>query len=238
MGMLQSCTKTSNYSQKYSPETLHSLPSDSLSVRTRSGVPFVIWYSEAYPVLLIHCLVCDIALSHTVWQLGSFALWLGHIDDLVQDCSSSIANALELALWLWYIDGLVQDCCNSIADALELLQSCTKPSTYLSFCMMEIMHLTLANRIHFRAFYLHLKWDMRLHIVCELEIWSIVNMYNCYIVCNMVLWLSHYARNHLYKTTLTHWGWDKMADISQMTSSNFILLDEDILLKVCSYGSN
>ena len=29
------------------------------------------------------------------------------------------------------IDGLVQDCSNSIANALELLQSCTKPSTYI-----------------------------------------------------------------------------------------------------------
>ena len=28
----------------------------------------------------------------------------------------------------WYIDGLVQDCSNSIAKALELLQPCTKPS--------------------------------------------------------------------------------------------------------------
>ena len=27
-----------------------------------------------------------------------------------------------------YVDGLVQDCSNSIANALELLQSCTKPS--------------------------------------------------------------------------------------------------------------
>ena len=27
------------------------------------------------------------------------------------------------------INGLVQDCSNSIANALELLQSCTKPST-------------------------------------------------------------------------------------------------------------
>ena len=27
-----------------------------------------------------------------------------------------------------YFDGLVQDCSNSIANALELLQSCTKPS--------------------------------------------------------------------------------------------------------------
>ena len=27
-----------------------------------------------------------------------------------------------------YVDGLVQDCSNSIANALELLQSCAKPS--------------------------------------------------------------------------------------------------------------
>ena len=27
-----------------------------------------------------------------------------------------------------HIDGLVQDCSNSVAGALELLQSCTKPS--------------------------------------------------------------------------------------------------------------
>ena len=28
-----------------------------------------------------------------------------------------------------HTDGLVQDCSNSIANAMELLQSCTKPST-------------------------------------------------------------------------------------------------------------
>ena len=28
----------------------------------------------------------------------------------------------------YHFDGLVQDCSNSIANALELLQSCTKPS--------------------------------------------------------------------------------------------------------------
>ena len=36
-----------------------------------------------------------------------------------------------------YIDGLVQDCSNSIANALELVQSCTKPSIYNgNFCMV------------------------------------------------------------------------------------------------------
>ena len=29
-----------------------------------------------------------------------------------------------------YVDGLVQACSNSIANALELLQSCTKPSMW------------------------------------------------------------------------------------------------------------
>ena len=29
-----------------------------------------------------------------------------------------------------YFDGLVQDCSNSIGNALELLQSCTKPSIW------------------------------------------------------------------------------------------------------------
>ena len=31
-----------------------------------------------------------------------------------------------------YIDGLVSDCSNSSALAMELLQSCTKPSIYIS----------------------------------------------------------------------------------------------------------
>ena len=60
-----------------------------------------------------------------------------HIDALVQDCSISIANALEIKLPLWqpispealppiwgvvimkkHIDGLVQDCSISMANAL------------------------------------------------------------------------------------------------------------------------
>ena len=40
-----------------------------------------------------------------------------------------------------YLDGLMQDCSNSIANALELLQSCTKPAicTYL-------LHITSCSR--------------------------------------------------------------------------------------------
>ena len=37
-------------------------------------------------------------------------------------------NRDTLATFYGQIDGLAQDCSNSIANALELLQSCTKPS--------------------------------------------------------------------------------------------------------------
>ena len=56
-----------------------------------------------------------------------------HFDGLVQDCSNSIVDALELLHFAnvpgrTLIDGLVQDCSNSIANTLELLQYCTKPA--------------------------------------------------------------------------------------------------------------
>ena len=64
-------------------------------------------------------------------------------NDLVQDCTISVDNALEILqfctetsrFWsrnivrmLKILYGLVQDCSNSTANALGLLQSCTKPS--------------------------------------------------------------------------------------------------------------
>ena len=35
---------------------------------------------------------------------------------------------VSLVISHWYVEGLAQDCSNSIANALELSQSCTKPS--------------------------------------------------------------------------------------------------------------
>ena len=44
-----------------------------------------------------------------------------------------------------YIDGLVQDCSNSIANALELLQSCTKP---LLWGMYHVHCFGFCNYLH------------------------------------------------------------------------------------------
>ena len=40
------------------------------------------------------------------------------------------ASMCQPVAWWCHMDGLVQDCSNSIANALELLQSCTKPSMW------------------------------------------------------------------------------------------------------------
>ena len=94
----------------------------------------------------ISCNINDFTRTHFSYGelYATFFSWKhkDHVDGLVQDCSNSIANALELLqfctepsmlcyIFSWkqkdHVDGLVQDCSNSIADALELLQSCTEP---------------------------------------------------------------------------------------------------------------
>ena len=48
-----------------------------------------------------------------------------------------IENKWVLIVWTYselHIDGLMQDCSNSIANTLELLQSCTKPWIYPYIC--------------------------------------------------------------------------------------------------------
>ena len=55
-----------------------------------------------------------------------------------------------------HIDDLVQDCSISIANVLEILQSCTKPSTFAHslrpFCY-SICHLNLKGPIYYELIY-------------------------------------------------------------------------------------
>ena len=53
-----------------------------------------------------------------------------HTEQQHEGPSQVIKSVLKLCKIATHIDGLVQDCSNSIANALELLQSCTKPSTF------------------------------------------------------------------------------------------------------------
>ena len=48
-------------------------------------------------------------------------------DKQIEQFPSHLLKSLHL---IHYIDGLAQNCSNSIANALELLQSCAKPSIW------------------------------------------------------------------------------------------------------------
>ena len=63
-------------------------------------------------------------------------IWEVHICAHIKYISRMMHVIHVLLFWFsagqFYIDGLTQDCSNSIVNALKLLQSCAKPSTYLS----------------------------------------------------------------------------------------------------------
>ena len=64
------------------------------------------------------------------WSKFYFSIFYIYVGTQVMHrCVTWSIKLWQLHVWV-YIDGLVQDCSNSIADALELLQSCTKPSIW------------------------------------------------------------------------------------------------------------
>ena len=73
---------------------------------------------------------CLWVLIGLVWVLSIFSLGNGLVPSDIESRPESISTIHRV--WLC-IDGLVQDCSNSIANALELLQSCTKPSVLFMY---------------------------------------------------------------------------------------------------------
>ena len=55
-------------------------------------------------------------------------------------------------------DGFVQDCSNSIANALEILQSCTKPSIWYYFVLWNGIKNAISDRLSQNR--VHISWDI------------------------------------------------------------------------------
>ena len=72
----------------------------------------------------------DITLSHEMPVSLVMAYWIGYTTH-----NNILTYVNSLKLHEAYIDGSVQDCSNSIANALELLQYCKKPSIYV--CILQ-----------------------------------------------------------------------------------------------------
>ena len=63
-----------------------------------------------------------------------------------------------VALLVLHIEGLAQDCSNSIANALELLQSCTKPSICIMLKPYHLIQVTDFSRWGVYDFYSFEYW--------------------------------------------------------------------------------
>ena len=65
---------------------------------------------------------------------GPDSIWRCHLTSIGNPIVEiSYTGKMTSLYWInpqFYIDGLVQDCSNSIANTMELLQSCTKPSIW------------------------------------------------------------------------------------------------------------
>ena len=78
----------------------------------------------------IHCV-----LQQPLWSACKLLSAIVNFQILIRFCVHQI-------LWFsLYIDGLVQDCSNSIANALELLQACTEPSICIEFLPNSLLLL-------------------------------------------------------------------------------------------------
>ena len=58
-----------------------------------------------------------------------------------------------------HIDGLVQDCSNSIANALELLQSCAKPS------ISNMNHVHISRDVLHKHHLAEMYWFLHAHAI-------------------------------------------------------------------------
>ena len=95
-------------------------------------------------------------LNHSKAKLNETVNDLFYINGLVQDCSISIANVLELLQSCTkQSDGLVQDCSNSIAKALQLPQSCTKLPIYLVCNTIQKAELIITMRSMSQKYFHH-----------------------------------------------------------------------------------
>ena len=102
----------------------------------------LVWWGKIKSNCCIHCTHTDtfrwlITRLHTHWHI-SLAYY-------------------KIAHTLTHFVGLLQDCSNSIANALELLQSCNKPSIYASLGQWWVEHTNNARNQTFWKCHLVIK---------------------------------------------------------------------------------
>ena len=80
---------------------------------------------------------CDLELWPRPWLWP----WFFFVFLIYMHKNTSDTTSVHEKMFVLYIDGLVQDCSNSMANTLELLHSCTKPSVPCCCDHATILHM-------------------------------------------------------------------------------------------------
>ena len=197
---------------------------------------------------------CTVILNQGPVHTQLLPVFPAHIDGLVQDCSNSIANAMELlqsctrASTLWNLlithhsDGLVEERCNSSALAMELPLSCTNPSI-----------LTLGPfrpKGYCHCLHLSIRPSVRKLCLCydSSQIWAGItkfapNMHHGILLVgieNRDHWpwpsrsLDHFNAETAFNITFVHWSRPaKGCYVSQTCSCTYLALMEELWSVFC-----
>ena len=92
-------------------------------------------FSNPHPRALCQSQDVSTSMKNTQQRMGINLCQMRRTPSYIGD---NVQNTMAFTdIWvLSYIDGLVQDCSNSIANALELLQSCTSIVGWPSLCIL------------------------------------------------------------------------------------------------------
>ena len=104
------------------------------------------FYLDAFPFDLFKWKQHNIAVIFTYQDTNNLAAIISRIPVYSYtfcSCNGSAPNGRLAITWTNATDGLVQDCSISIANALEILQSCTKPSIWWPSSLAHIPHRVL-----------------------------------------------------------------------------------------------
>ena len=97
----------------------------------------------------------------------------------------------------YHIDGLVQDCSNSIANTLQLLQSCTKPSIYGTYWTMCTIMRGILNPVYCHIWYTEPCYDgLQLYHFIQGSVY-VPSQWETMLHCNVVPhWLGACKNDH------------------------------------------
>ena len=158
-----------------------------------------------------------------------------------------------------YIDGLVQDCSNSIANALELLQSCTKlPICLEKHAWNEHMTWRFFSMLFWVKYFsmnqLHSQTDVQEQKVCETwNVKSIFLIHYLFIFCKKCIWncvfclgLSNLHCGSLYRcnryhsntSSLVHMFLRKSSWTRKTSFGHNVFHNCQIVLKCCKEHDN